>query len=797
MVGGMTTDRSNLPEPVGSPAVSGSDTEVRALELLQRIYGYQRFRGVQAEIIRTVADGGDALVLMPTGGGKSLCYQLPSLLREGAGIVVSPLIALMQDQVDALRQLGVRAAFVNSSLERSEQRRVERDLEEGRLDLLYVAPERLLTERFLALLDSSRLALFAIDEAHCVSQWGHDFRPEYIQLGRLAERYPHVPRIALTATADRRTRVEMAQKLHLEEASHFLSSFDRPNIRYTVVDKQNPKEQFLRFYVERHEGEAGIIYCLSRRSVDSTAHWLRKRGVDAIPYHAGLSADVRQAHQERFLREAGVVVVATIAFGMGIDKPDVRFVAHLDAPRSLEGYYQETGRAGRDGQPADAFMTYGLNDVLGMRRMVATSDSPEHFKRVEQQNLQALLGYCETAGCRREVLLGYFDETYDGPCGNCDTCLQQVDTWDATVAAQKFLSAVYRTGQRFGAGHVIDVLLGKRSKRVEQLRHDELSTFGVGTDLDERRWRSVARQLVASGHVAVDPEGYGSLQLASPAAAVLKGAEHVHLRKDPKPARTRRAPRASKDDLRPEARARFEALRDLRLELARDQGVPPYVIFHDATLRQMAEELPTSEVALRGISGVGETKLERYGGAFLAALREMAPADASADLAGAAATDGPEDAPGGPVASQPELLSAARGASARAAVPGSVPARTPAPEPRSSRSTGFSDGVAEESAGLDTVEQTRELILEGYAVEAVASMRGLKARTVEQHLAELVRRGDLTVEEATGLDVASIRTIEDARELLPDEERGRLKPLYLALGQRYDYWQLKCVLAAV
>ncbi|MDZ7799877.1 MAG: DNA helicase RecQ [Trueperaceae bacterium] len=740
--------------PAGAPSGVPSGPRARAREVLRRVWGYHDFRGAQGDVIEHVADGGDALVLMPTGGGKSLCYQVPALLRDGVAVVVSPLIALMQDQVGALRQNGVRAAFLNSSLDPSAQREVEADLDAGRLDLVYVAPERVLRESFLARLERVPVSLFAIDEAHCVSQWGHDFRPEYTRLDVLAQRFPGVPRIALTATADAVTRREMSEKLRLEDARRFVSSFDRPNVRYTVVDKLDARRQFLRFYQARHRGEAGIVYCLSRKAVERTATWLAGQGIDAIPYHAGLDAEVRRAHQHRFLYEDGVVVVATIAFGMGIDKPDVRFVAHLDMPKSLEGYYQETGRAGRDDRPADAFMTYGLQDVVQIRRLLAMGEGSEAHKRVERQRLEALLGFCETPGCRRQALLAYFGERRDTPCGNCDTCLEPVTTFDGTVSAQKLLSTVVRTGQRFGAGHLTDVLLGKRTPRVTRLRHDQVSTFAVGRELSERAWRSVTRQLVARGHLVTDADGHGSLRLGPSAAAVLRGETRVELREDRAPAAASAgasAPRRSAEALPGEVRARFETLRELRGRLAKDLGVPPYVVFHDATLREMAERVPTDEATLASVQGVGATKLERYGEAFLAALRPMAARDGTAP-----ATRPPEDRP----------------APADAGPPNGA-------------------GGAE----LDTVERTRSLILAGRTIEAVASERGLKRRTVESHLAELVRRGDLTVQEATGLSEAAIDEIEAALDALPPEEHGRLRPLRDALGGRYPYAVLTCVRA--
>ena len=598
------------------------DLNSRALAKLREVFGYGAFRGAQAEIVGHVAAGGDALVLMPTGGGKSLCYQLPALLREGTGIVVSPLIALMQDQVAALTQLGVRAAFLNSTLDAREADAVERALVAGELDLLYVAPERLLTPRCLDLLARARLALFAIDEAHCVSQWGHDFRPEYLQLAVLRERFPGVPRIALTATADPHTRREIVARLELTDARTFVASFDRPNIRYTIVDKVEPRAQLLRFLREEHAGDAGIVYCLTRRKVEETAAWLESQGVTALPYHAGMDAAPRARHQSRFQREDGVVIVATIAFGMGIDKPDVRFVAHLDLPRSIESYYQETGRAGRDGAPADAWMTYGLADVVGQRRLIDLSDAAEDYKRVSAAKLDALLGLCETAGCRRVRLLAYFGEA-SGPCGNCDTCLEPPETWDATVEAQKALSAIYRTGQRFGAGHLIDVLRGKRGERIDRWRHDALSVFGVGADLDDVAWRGVFRQLVALGFVEVDHAGHGALKLASASRAVLKGETRVEMRRVVPGKRAPRRSRAAQDaNLSPVDADVFERLKGWRSAEARAQGVPAYVISHDSTLAEIARQQPQDLAALARIGGLGVKRLERYGAALLGVLAD-------------------------------------------------------------------------------------------------------------------------------------------------------------------------------
>jgi ATP-dependent DNA helicase RecQ len=596
--------------------------------LLRRVFGYDAFRGPQQEIVEQLVAGGDCLVLMPTGGGKSLCYQIPALLRDGVGLVVSPLIALMQDQVDALRQLGVRAAFLNSSLDAAAAAEVERALLAGELDLLYVAPERLLTGRFLELLERSRLALFAIDEAHCVSQWGHDFRPEYRQLDVLHARWPQVPRIALTATADAPTRREIVERLGLEDARQFISSFDRPNIRYRVVQKDNSRLQLLDM-LDAHRGEAGIVYCLSRRKVEETAAVLQQAGYTALPYHAGLDAATRAANQRRFLREEGVIMTATIAFGMGIDKPDVRFVAHLDLPKSVEGYYQETGRAGRDGDPAEAWLCYGLGDVVTLKQMIDSGEAGEERKRLERRKLDALLGYCESTDCRRQRLLGSFGESHPGACGNCDNCLQPPSTWDATDAARKALSCVYRTGQRFGALHVIEVLRGGTGERVRQFGHDQLSTFGIGADLDDRAWRSVFRQLVAMGLLEVDSEGYGGLRLTASSRAVLGGAQRVELRQEAarerRRGRTRRdAPRdAAAAALAPADTALFEALRALRAQLAREQNVPAYVIFHDATLRAIASSRPRDRDALAGIGGVGAAKLARYGDAVLAVLAQQ------------------------------------------------------------------------------------------------------------------------------------------------------------------------------
>ncbi len=596
-----------------------------ALQILDQTFGYPAFRGAQEDIIGQVASGGDALVLMPTGGGKSLCYQIPALLREGVGIVISPLIALMQNQVDQLKQLGVRADFLNSTQLIDEAERVQRDALAGKIDLLYVAPERLLTPSFLQLMERMTIALFAIDEAHCVSQWGHDFRPEYLRLSILHERFPTVPRIALTATADELTREEMIKRLKLEHARVFISSFDRPNIRYTVVEKQDARQQLLRFLREEHPGDAGIVYCLSRKKVDETAHWLKGQGVAALPYHAGMETESRRRNQDKFLRDDGIVMVATIAFGMGIDKPDVRFVAHLDLPKSVEGYYQETGRAGRDGQAANAWMTYGLSDVVQLSRMIEQSDADDSHKRVERHKLDAMLGYCETVTCRRQMLLEYFAEA-GAACGNCDTCLAPPQTWDGSLAAQQALSTVYRTGQRFGAGHLIDVLRGKATERVKSFGHDRLKTFDLGKDLDDKRWRSVFRQLVATGLLRVDVTGYGALMLTQTARPVLRGEQAVHFRREvevekKKTAQTRNAVPL---DMPEDRRELLAALRTLRRKLAEEHGVPSFVIFHDSTLLQLVMQRPRNRAQLAKISGIGTQKLERYGAALLDVLRTHA-----------------------------------------------------------------------------------------------------------------------------------------------------------------------------
>ena len=591
-----------------------------AQDILQSVFGFQSFRPPQDQIIDSVIAGDDAMVIMPTGGGKSLCYQIPSLVREGCGVVVSPLIALMQDQVSALKLLGVRAAFLNSTLDPSEAAEIESDLRNGTLDLLYIAPERLNQNRTIALLQSATISLFAIDEAHCVSQWGHDFRADYLQLSMLAELFPEVPRIALTATADERTRGEIINRLGLEHGGHFIAGFDRPNIRYRIALKHNAKTQLLKFLKEEHPRDAGIVYCLSRKKTEEIAHWLTLQGFNALPYHAGLPTQTRATNQARFLREEGVIVVATIAFGMGIDKPDVRFVAHLDLPKTVESYYQETGRAGRDGMPADAWMVYGLQDVIKLRQMMSTSEGSEEHKRAEQHRLNAMLGFCEITSCRRQALLAYFDDHMPNPCGNCDTCLEPADTWDGTESARMALSTAYLTGQRFGVNHLIDVLRGSEGEKIFQFEHHTISVYGIGKALSNDQWRSVFRQLVARGLLSVDLERFGALRLEERCRPLLRGEETIELRRDLKQKTTERQTRSPlPNDIDVTL---WEALRDCRRGFAEEQNVPPYVIFHDSTLQEMCVSLPSSLERLAEISGVGERKLEKYGPAFVGVINQ-------------------------------------------------------------------------------------------------------------------------------------------------------------------------------
>ncbi|MGW0969748.1 DNA helicase RecQ [Streptomyces sp. NPDC002516] len=677
----------------GTGVMTGADAtekpgESEARATLHRVFGYDAFRGEQEAIVEHVVAGGDAVVLMPTGGGKSLCYQIPSLVRPGTGVVVSPLIALMQDQVDALRALGVRAGFMNSTQDFDERRVVEAEFLSGELDLLYLAPERLRLDSTLDLLSRGKISVFAIDEAHCVAQWGHDFRPDYLALSLLGERWPDVPRIALTATATRATHKEITQRLGMPAARHFEASFDRPNIQYRIVPKADPKKQLLSFLREEHTGDAGIVYCLSRNSVEKTAEFLSRNGVEAVPYHAGLDAGTRATHQSRFLREEGLVVVATIAFGMGIDKPDVRFVAHLDLPKSVEGYYQETGRAGRDGLPSTAWMAYGLQDVVQQRKMIQGSEGDEAFRRRAASHLDSMLALCETAQCRRSQLLAYFGQDPDTPaCGNCDTCLTPPETWDGTVAAQKLLSTVVRLqrerGQKFGAGQIVDILLGRKTAKVIQFDHDQLSVFGIGEELAEAEWRGVVRQLLAQGLIAVEGE-YGTLVLTEASGTVLRRERDVPLRKEaPKPAASRssgsrgeRKAKSAAAELPAELLPAFEALRAWRGEQAREQGVPAYVIFHDATLREIATVWPTSVKDLGGISGVGEKKLATYGEDVVAVLASLADGPPPATST-ASTTPAHPTAPAIPTAPVTQAVPAA---GRPAAVPAPVSAAGPDPD---------------------------------------------------------------------------------------------------------------------
>jgi len=595
--------------------------EDAALNYLQNTFGYSDFRLQQRDIIETLIHNDDAVVLMPTGGGKSLCYQIPSLVRHGTGIIISPLIALMQNQVVALQQLGIKAAFLNSTQDAKTSRQTEQDLVNGKLDMLYVAPERLTTNSFLNLLKHTEISLFAIDEAHCVSQWGHDFRPDYIQLSLLHEQFPEVPRIALTATADESTCKEISHRLKLENARVFLSSFDRPNICYRIAEAQsNSRAALLRFIQNEHDNDAGIVYCLSRKKVESIALWLSEKGLTALPYHAGLSADVREKNQQRFLNEDAVIIVATIAFGMGIDKPDVRFVAHLNLPKSMEAYYQETGRAGRDGQAANAWMIYGLQDVITLKQMMATSTAEEQYKRIEHHKLDTMLGFTEITSCRRQALLSYFNETLNEPCGNCDNCLSPVETWDATLAAQKALSCVHRTGQRFGVNYLVDVLTGKDDDRIKQFGHDNLNVYGLGNEYDAKQWRSIFRQLISRNLLSVDVEGHGSLRLTEQCRSILRDEKTLLLRKESKRTKAERKGRKSYNTDKASNQELWEALRSCRTKLAEENRVPPYVIFHDATLAEILERQPANREQLLRINGIGENKLEKYADAFLSVI---------------------------------------------------------------------------------------------------------------------------------------------------------------------------------
>ena len=702
----------------------------QAQEILKSTFGYDQFRHSQQEVIQQLLDGNDALVLMPTGGGKSLCYQIPALVREGTAIVVSPLIALMQDQVDALIQLGVKAAFLNSSMSYDEANEVEQQLINNELDIVYVAPERLVTNHMLTLLDRCQVSLFAIDEAHCVSQWGHDFRPEYQRLTILHERFPSVPRIALTATADQRTRDEIISQLQLEQANVFINSFDRPNIHYSISEGHNPKNRLWKFLQDKHPNDAGIVYCLSRKKVEAIAEWLSDQGRMALPYHAGLSAEIRQKNQQRFLREDGVIIVATIAFGMGIDKPDVRFVAHLNLPKSVEAYYQETGRAGRDGEPANAWMAYGLQDVITLRQFMQNSNANETYKRVEHHKLESMLGLCELITCRRHTLLAYFDETSTESCGACDNCQTPPEKWDGTEAAQKALSSIYRTEQRFGVNYIIDILLGKSDERIQRNGHTQISTYGIGKELSNTEWRSVFRQLIAIGFIDIDIERHGALRLTEKCRPVLRGEQQLELRKLSAEEKVTKE-KKEKSFIRPQDQELWEALRSLRMAIASEAGVPPYVIFHDATLQEMLKKRPKSLDDMNRVSGVGEQKLKRYGKQF---LDEIAKHPLSAIL--------------------DNNLSA-------------------------------------------TINETLILFQQDKSIEDIAQQRDIKTSTVYTHLADAIEVGLLDINDVIEFDEGQYEEIVFVIESMEDEEKGRIKPIYEALDEEYDYGVIKCVQASI
>ncbi len=734
-------------------------TLLEPLRILHDVFGYTTFIGLQRTIIDHVMAGNDTVAIMPTGSGKSLCYQIPALARPGMGVVISPLIALMHDQVDALLQAGVRAAYLNSSLSAQEKNQVEYKMEHGELDLLYVAPERFATAGFIERLQRLSLSLFAIDEAHCVSQWGHDFRPDYLNLSILAKSFPHVPRIALTATADGPTRRDIVDRLIMPQAELFCGGFDRPNIHYTVVSKDHPRRQLLSFIREHHEGECGIVYCRSRKKVESTAEWLAEHGVTALPYHAGLSPVIRQQNQDRFMREDGLVMVATVAFGMGVDKPDVRFVAHIDPPKSLEAYHQETGRAGRDGLPAHAWMAYGLGDIASLRQLLFSDGEDTPAKRVEQHKLTAVLGFCETAECRRKVLLGYFGETLESGCGNCDTCQQPVETIDGKILAQKALSCIFRTDQLFGAGHLSDILVGKVTPAIARFHHENVSTFGIGAEFDRRQWMSVYRQLAASGSLSVDVEGHGGLKLNAKSWEILKGKQDIVFRLDPVQSKnkspkvtTRRRRFAELATALDEAL--FERLRALRNELAVKRGVPPYTVFHDKSLVDMTMKKPCSEDLFLGVHGVGHAKADAYGEAFIEIIRAHVNENGLHEVKLEELADGTHEA----------LL---------------------VPQPKKKVAKG------------DSRKETFELFCELENVEAVAHQRGLSTVTITQHLAWYVEHGELQLDKVVSLDDATLRHITETFRRVEAEQGMALRPVYEALEEKFDYSILHFVRAAM
>jgi ATP-dependent DNA helicase RecQ len=732
------------------------------LQILRSVYGYNEFRGEQAAIINHVIAGSDAIVIMPTGSGKSICYQIPAMVRAGVGIVISPLISLMQDQVNALRQLGIRAAMLNSTLSFQAAQQIQNQMLRGELDLVYVAPERLVTENFIQLLKRAKIALFAIDEAHCVSQWGHDFRREYTRLDILHKEFPGVPRIALTATADEATRIDIIKQLELTKARLFITGFDRPNITYQVVQKNNPLSQLLALIQAKHKGDACIVYCLSRRKVEETAAWLNDRGLDALIYHAGLDKSVRERNQDRFLREEGKIMVATVAFGMGIDKPNVRLVAHLDMPKSMEGYYQETGRAGRDGLPAHAWLAYGLADVIMLRQMIAQSQADEHHKRIEHHKLESIIGYCESVACRRQVLLNYFGEQLSVKCGNCDNCLTPKETWDGTIAAQKALSCVYRTGQRFGIAYLCDVLIGKSNERIRHCRHDQISTFGVGKELNKNQWRLVFQQLIATGLLAVDIAGHGGLSLTPESRSVLKGERAVVLWKESLASKSDSGEiKASKISLsKNDNQVLWDQLRDCRIKLATERNVPPYVIFHDASLLEMIQYRPQTLEELSRITGVGAYKLSEFGKRFLEIIHEHTRRYGL-----------PPDLPELPQVREHHRLPA-----------------------NSSTNSASSNGEPKHS---ETIETTIKLFQQGNTPERIAQLRGLKPETIYKYLARAIERGDLDFRKVVNLPDEEITKIEECFRSLPDESQHFLTPVYQALEGKYSFDILRCVRAGV